>query len=450
MALAFTPMASVYAADWYVATNGTGNGTSWADATNSIQGAIDASTAADTVLVSNGVYETGGVSGYPAGTALTNRVAIYKAITVRSKDNDPTNTIIKGYGGSPIHGSNSVRCVYITNGASLIGFTVTNGATFTNYTANTNNGVGGGIWSESTNTVISNCVLTGNAGVRFGGGAYYGTLYNCTLFTNLARLDAAGYSYGAGAYGSTLYNCTVSSNSATGGGAGGGVNGGILYNCTIVRNYAQNYGGGAYGATLYNCTLINNIAGNSGGGAYASTLYNCLLSTNWCGNWGGGARYGTLYNCLLSSNYAYYGGGMHDGVLYNCTVSGNTAGAGGGGGVKGSSLNNSIVYFNTTTGSGSNWLGVTTFTNTCTAPEATNGPGNITSDPLLVNRAAGNYRLNEVSPAINAGTYFAWMTDLADARSSDLDGNNRRDNYRGQVDMGCYEYFFRGTIFTGR
>ncbi|MBI2437244.1 MAG: hypothetical protein HYV36_00310 [Lentisphaerae bacterium] len=363
LALAFTPMASVYAADWFVATNGTGGGTNWADATNSIQGAINASSAADTVWVSNGVYEVGGTNGYPAGTVLTNRVAIYKAITVRSADNEPANTIIKGYWGSPVHYSNAVRCVYMTNGASLIGFTLTNGATLSNQSANADDRYGGGVWSQSTNTVISNCVLTGNAGVTYGGGAYRGTLFNCTLSTNLTRYATAGLSHGGGAYYATLYNCTLTRNWAEQ--QGGGVYGGILYNCTVSSNSAATYAGGVFNATLYNCTLIgNSAAGGGGGGAYGSTLY-------------------------------------------NCTVSGNSAGGGGGGGVKTGYLINSIVYFNSTSGSGSNWNAVVAFTNTCTAPAAPSGPGNIAFDPLFVNRGAGNYRLNEGSPARNAGTNFS-------------------------------------------
>src|ERR1035437_2403652 len=82
---------------YYVATNGPGGGaTSWATATNNIQDAISLCVDGDTVLVSNGVYQTGGVANYPTGYFLTNRVAINKAITVRSANNDPTNTIIKG------------------------------------------------------------------------------------------------------------------------------------------------------------------------------------------------------------------------------------------------------------------------------------------------------------------------------------------------------------------
>ena len=60
LALAFAQKAP--AADLYVATNGTGDGSDWANATNSIQGAIDAISGAyttNTVWVSNGVYAVG-------------------------------------------------------------------------------------------------------------------------------------------------------------------------------------------------------------------------------------------------------------------------------------------------------------------------------------------------------------------------------------------------------
>lgn len=374
------PMAP--AANWYVATNGTGGGTSWADATNSIQGAIAASAAADTVWVSNGVYNAGGITNYPAGTVLTNRVAIWKAITVRSANNDPTNTVIKGAWDPATNGPAAVRCVYMTNGSALIGFTLTNGATLA--TGAANDQYGGGIWSQSTNTVISNCVLTGNATFTFGGGAFGGTLFNCTLSKNVG---VGGLGYGAGAFVATLFNCTLIGNSSVG------------------------YGGGAYAGALFNCTLIGNSARD-------------------------------------------YGGGVYNGTLYNCTVTGNSSGNGGGIGGAPVAIINSIVYFNSG-GGASNYFGTVWATNSCTAP-LPSGPGNITSDPTFItngsgygtNHVAGNYRLSEGSPARNAGTNFSWMTGPADVRSKDLDGQHRIDGYSRQVDMGAYEYFFRGTIFT--
>jgi hypothetical protein len=189
---AFAPMAAAAPPmTVYVTTTGTGVGyPTWADATNSIQTAIDiiSNSTASTVWVSNGVYDTGGVTNYPSSTSiLTNRVAIYKNITVRSANNDPVHTIIMGAkdAGTGSNGPAAVRCVYMANNSTLIGFTLTNGATLTNTSAGTYDMVGGGIVTKaSLSPVISNCVIAGNSAVTEGGGVYYGTLYNCTLIGN--------------------------------------------------------------------------------------------------------------------------------------------------------------------------------------------------------------------------------------------------------------------------
>ena len=88
--------------------------TTWEIAATNIQAAIDVSTDGDTILVTNGVYASGGV--FAAGT--TSRVAITKAITIHSV-NGPTTTSIEG--------DSAVRCVYLTNGAQLVGFTLRHG-----------------------------------------------------------------------------------------------------------------------------------------------------------------------------------------------------------------------------------------------------------------------------------------------------------------------------------
>jgi hypothetical protein len=93
--------------------------TNWANAATTIQEAVDAAADGDTVLVADGIYDTGGVTNYPEGSLLLNRVAIYKPITVRSV-NGPTNTLIQGY-QDPVwtNGDDAVRCVFMTNGTAL-------------------------------------------------------------------------------------------------------------------------------------------------------------------------------------------------------------------------------------------------------------------------------------------------------------------------------------------
>jgi len=271
----------------------------WANAAHEIQTAVDAAQTGDEIVVTNGVYATGGRA---VGTnVLANRVAMDRPLVVRSV-NGPEVTIIQGYQvPDTTNGDGAVRCVYLAEGASLSGFTLTNGATRTTYDGPTyHESGGGGVWCESTNVVVSDCVLTGNSAYYRGGGAYGGTLNNCTL---------TGNSDG-GAYGCTLNNCTLSGNS---GYYGGGAEQCTLNNCMLASNSAEYGGGGAYGGTLNNCTLTGNSAEYGGGGAYEATLHNCTLTHNRASQ-GGGACGGTLNNCIIYFNTATQGAELLHGL----------------------------------------------------------------------------------------------------------------------------------------
>ncbi|HTY88668.1 MAG TPA: PKD domain-containing protein [Candidatus Acidoferrum sp.] len=229
---------NVLAVTHYVAPSGsspTPPYTNWATAATNIQQAVNAAAANDNVLVTNGVY--------PGGVIVTNPLALLSV-------NGPEFAVIDGGGTN--------RCVSLNNGASLAGFTLTNGWASDN---------GGGVWCASTNAFVTNCVIVGNSAnggpTSCGGGAYLGSLDHCTLAGNSAA-------YGGGVFGSRLSTCV------------------------LAGNGAQWDGGGAMQSTLSNCTLTGNSAVTQGGGAFGCTLYNCIVYLN-------GANIGANYNiCTLN------------------------------------------------------------------------------------------------------------------------------------------------------
>ncbi len=476
----------VFADTFFVSTNSAsdGPGTAWSNAFHTIQGAVDAASASnDIVLVTNGIYNTGGA--VTPGYACLNRVVITNAITVRSVNGPEVTHIVGAEATGGGLGDDAVRGVFMSTGI-LSGFTVTNGHTRTegHYFWDKN---GGGIMMYDGDGVVSNCFLFGNS-ARYGGGSRGGTLNNCTLSGNSAAVSGGGNSdgilnncilsgnsaqydgggsvggtlndcillgnsaavSGGGSRLGTLNNCTLSGNSATnyGGGSnygtlnnctlsensaarGGGSVGGTLNDCILSGNSATERGGGSYDSTLNNCTLSGNSAAEHGGGIFYGTLNNCTLTGNSAASRGGGSSYGILNNCILSGNSATnYGGGSRSSTLNNCTLTGNSAASYGGGSCYGI-LNNCIIWSNTAP-IGANWHDSTPeISYSCTTP-LPSGNGNVTNDPAFIDAANGNVRLKYGSPCIDTG-------DNAEASGSpDLDSNDRIVN--GTVDMGAYEY----------
>ncbi len=70
---------------------------------------------------------------------------------------------------------------------------------------------------------------------------------------------------------------------------------------------------------------------------------------------------------------------------------------------------------------------------------------NTTNDPQFVSVAGKDFHLKSTSPCINTGTNQVWMNG-----ATDLDGQRRKDPVYGIVDMGCYEYATKGTLFIIR
>src|SRR5207237_2103190 len=98
-----------------------------------IQVAVDAAVAGDEIVVTNGIYATGG-----RGRTVGTRVTVDKPLRVRS---------INGPGLTIIDGAGRWGCASVASGASLSGFTLANGF--------------GGVYG-ATDAVVSNCVIRDN------------------------------------------------------------------------------------------------------------------------------------------------------------------------------------------------------------------------------------------------------------------------------------------------
>ena len=386
--------------------------TSWATAATNIQDAIDVANASDEVIVTNGVYQTGGRA--VADTALTNRVVVSKPLTVRSV-NGPSHTTIQGYQvPTTTNGPSAVRGVYLSTGAVIAGFTIQGGATLDS--GSSTQTYGGGVWCESRSALVTNCVIFNNAAVSRGGGAFSGTLSGCLILSNTIP-QGGWWGTGGGVYDASLIRCQVRGNFAW---YGAGAAYSSLTNCWLTGNWAWDVGGAADYCDLEHCALIGNLA-NGGGGAFSGTLNQCLIAGN-SANWGGGTVSGTLTSCTITGNSAEEIGGAYCGTLNNCIINGNTA------------ASDPNYLFD------GEFFGLMNFC--CTTPLPAEGSGNFTSPPVFVDAATGNYRLQTNSPCLNSGNN-AYV-----ANPADLDGRPRVVN--DVVDIGAYEFQAAGLgEFTG-
>jgi hypothetical protein len=351
--------------------------------------------------------------------------------------NGPGVTVIQGYQvPGTTNGPGSMRGAYLEAGTTLIGFTLTGGATQSSANQNNISDTGGGIYVAFTGTV-SNCIITGNT-ANYGGGvgsglAVNGSFNNCIISNNFAAVN------GGGAWLVTLTNCVVTGNASAS--MGGGAYGSAVDTCMVSNNFANLYGGGVGQCRVNRSLVISNSVGpgGQGGGAYDGTINNSTLAGNSGGGAYGGAYAGsflcTLNDCLLTGNLA---GGANACVVNNCTLVGNADA-----GVNGGVVNNSIVYDNTPGGQtyqgGSNYVGAA-LNYCCTLPLPVAGLGNLTNAPMFVNQSAGDFHLQSNSPCINSG-----KNSYATNRT-DLDGNPRIIG--GTVDLGAYEYQMPASIIS--
>jgi parallel beta-helix repeat protein len=274
----------------YVSADGTGDGSSWANATDKLQFASALSSGGSTrVWVKAGTYY-GDITDTEGAFYVTAYNRVYGGFEgiegpdydLSLRDFDKNATILDGQ---------NQRRVLLQNeafsSASMPiwdGFTIQNGS------------IGSGAGAYLNNYVtLNNCNIINNTATMYGGGVY---------------INSTG-----GTAHVTLHNCRIMDNSAS---MGGGV-------CDRV------------GADYINCRISNNIASTKGGGIYLynsaePTLKNCIISNNTASNAGGMYARGqfTAYNCDFVMNLATesVGGIYHENShnkYYNCIVWGNMA-----------------------------------------------------------------------------------------------------------------------------
>ena len=343
-----------------------GDGASWETAKRTIQAAVGTVATNGTVLVTNGIYNSG-LMPTPGGT-LPNRVVATHAITIQSM-NGPSETVIQGRG--PV-GANAVRGVYLSGGAKLIGFTIENGATLSS--GHVELDVKGGAGFCIGGSLISNCVIRNNSAWTEGGGlrvVHNGNeVCNSTIESNKAFLAGGGVSLGDAAA-SVVRNCRIVGNQA-GKGAGAFLyHSGVLESCLIAGNTASNHSGGVY--------ADYGIDGPGGGGdAY---IKNCTIAEN------------------SAPQFSAYGYVISGARVQNSIVQGGWG---------------RVLEY---------WAGAVSFEYSVATP-LPDGTGNTTNNPLFADAANGDFRLQIDSPCIDAGMN-AYVTG-----STDLDGAPRIFNDR--------------------
>ncbi len=259
---------------------GSGDGTSWANATASLQTAIDdvAAAGAGEVWIAKGTYRSTGTGalitmkdnadlyGGFAGTeaSLAERGVVDPAATVLSGDTDSSGTLSAGDAYRVVVGAT----------ARLDGVTITGGnAVEIGYTT------GAGVYNTAgKNLSLTNVHITGNHANADGGG-----IYNMGKLT--IRNSRVDYNTAANGAGINAYNYN---------------NGDlVMENTAVIGNTASQSAGGVYvlyGPFTFSHGLIDgNSASQNAGGIFLSnvqaTVVNSQISNNSVSTWRGGGIY---------------------------------------------------------------------------------------------------------------------------------------------------------------
>jgi len=456
-------------------SGGNNDGSSWANAYNSFQSALNSAGSGNQIWVAKGTYKPSYDYGLGGGSRyyhfrMIGGVAIYggfagtedfETFNLDNRDFETNETILSGdlngddnYSGSPWTGTseNCYHVFYHPNGLALTSNAILDGFTIMGGNANATNphNSGGGLYNVSNSPTINNCIFIHNYG-KNGGGIRN---YNCSSIINNCTFNENSATDGGGVFNSvnssaSFINCTFSSNKAqTGAGAENSNSSATFSSCNFQLNVATDFGGGVQNENSGSPNFINSIfqhnSANGGGGVsndYSSSASytNCLISDNEATLAGGGilnTSTGTIniINCTITANQASQGGGIVNNsatvYLKNCIIWGNTAS-------QASQIGNSnsvVLIYNSC------------FTEMVTDPDhpgSVTEVNNITSNPQFVgasNNPAHPYSIGGISPCCDTGN------DDFNSQSYDIRGEgftrklDKTDGGAGIIDMGAYEY----------
>lgn len=454
----------------YIKANGTGNGTSWAQAQGNLRQAINNATKGTQIWVASGTYTpTKCTSCNDADRRLSfeipDSVAIYggfsgteTSLNQRNWKTNPTRLSGNIDNDATIK-NNSFNVIYTRNvsKATIIdGFTITDGNANDTLVAGERTTSGGGWYNDGrltdyfANPSVRNCIFSNNQCKAFGaamlnnatfGGHCEATYQNCEFSNNISQ-EEGGAVRNMAAFGG-LCNpqfsfCQFTNNYS--GAAGGAVfNDGInsvcspiFTNCRFIRNTAGTYGGGIYNLgkggnaspTITNCLFWGNTA-ISAAGVY------CLGSEK-------GNSSPRITNCVFYKNEAHTCGSIYANandttgtaapIILNCIIWGNIA--------------TTAPYIRSIESYPKFDYSIIDAPNaTAVFKDNVNGHGTCgahvlyNQNPLFANPDNGDFRIIPPSPAINTGidsavSVIGLMVDL-DSFPRIVDGH---------VDIGILEY----------
>ena len=370
-----------------------------------IQQALTAGQAGDTIEVSNGTY---------TGSNNTNLNFGGKDMTLRSTG---------GAENCIIDCQQAARGFLFDDDETLAavvdGFTIRNGRT----TGTEHVNRGGAILLNSSKATFRNCIIRDNSSQAGGGGM-------ALIYSSQAHIE----------------NCEFNYNYAQGGGGGISNNGSNLkmFDCRVTGNLTEAFGGG--------------LACDAGAGDYFGVLFegNQAMST-------GGAIMVTnivpmnFYNCAFAYNNASaVGGGIvtYDtsrAEFHNCTIFSNFSPSGGNGvyayGTRMPFLRNCIVYNNGGYDIGSDQGQVPASYCNIMWDDPYPGTGNINDDPLFA--VSDRYYLSSIaswqsrdSPCVDAGSdpseQLCASTFMGNLCMDQFSTRTDRMSDQGTVDMGFH------------